>query len=330
MNNQNQSQTPKPVKDSLLNKTKKVLSSFAQKIGLKNTEEMSKTELVQSLEQREKEVKPMLAQTDSATATLKNQSLKQAKQSEINHLRDVEKQAVLKEVTQAPEQHAASSRMEEPQFVGTEEPADTWHGETGPEMPRHYGRTMLYAMPRDPNWIYLYWEISDDSKREVQDQNGEWIFETSTSIIRVYDEQGNVYQEVPVLLDAMGWYMSLPSSRDFHFELGLNAEENFIVLAKSNKISLSQAKPSDVIDEEWAVVEERFKEMLEAAASGRAGSLGASENVMPHLVTERFRIPWDIPNIHQLPSSHEFVSSHSISSHTLSGKPVQKRVMSDD
>lgn len=318
---QNKQQKDTPIKKSLLQNTKQALYQFAQMIGLQGRSKMTKAELVESLEKHENEVKPLLNQKITNTTAGKSAAVQKAKQDKIASESAVKNKAVPKEVHEPKPQDLAtsSSHMEEPVHHPATEPAEIWHGETGPDMPVQYGRSMLHAMPRDPNWVYLYWEISDDHRNAVKNQRGDWIFETSTSMLRVYDADGNVYQEVPVLLDALCWYLSLPSSRHFLFEIGLKSGEEFIGLATSNKITLSQAEPSTVTDEEWAIMEERFAEMLQSAAIGKAGTHGASEKVMPHLVAERFRIPWDVPSLHDLPSSH------SVSSHTLSSTTLQKK-----
>lgn len=201
-----------------------------------------------------------------------------------------------------------SSRETPPKPEPKPEPESVWHGEEGPELPREYGRTLLQAMPRDPNWVYLYWEISEDTRRRLMETGGEWIFEVSTPTLRIHNGDGFL-QEIPILLDAMSWYVSLPSSRDYEFELGLKQGDAFHLIARSNRISLSAAEPSGVLDEEWAMVEERFQEMLHTAGAGGFPSLQGSAEVQPHLFRHRVRVPWNITMLHNLPSSHGMVSS---------------------
>jgi len=62
------------------------------------------------------------------------------------------------------------------------------------------------------------------------------------------------------------------------------------------------------MDEEWALVEERFEEMLEHAGGVEFTSWGGSAAVMPHVLRHRVRVPWEI-SARELPSSHSVVST---------------------
>jgi len=34
-------------------------------------------------------------------------------------------------------------------------------------LPENYGITEASLLPRDPNWMFIYWEITENSKKEA-------------------------------------------------------------------------------------------------------------------------------------------------------------------
>jgi hypothetical protein len=44
-------------------------------------------------------------------------------------------------------------------------------------LPQEYGVTMAALMPRDPNWMFVYWEITPNSKARLARERGHDIFE---------------------------------------------------------------------------------------------------------------------------------------------------------
>jgi len=79
-------------------------------------------------------------------------------------------------------------------------------------LPDGYGVTMAALLPRDPNWMFIYWEITDNSKARIAREHGHDIFEKSKQVLRVHDlataEGGeNKHFDVPVMLEAKSWYV---------------------------------------------------------------------------------------------------------------------------
>ena len=310
--NKGKIETSLPLRKRLLELTKSLLYRLAQSLKIPGRSKMTKSELVESLNRRKKKVEPMLA-----TLTKPNAKV-EARESRVKEAL----KAVAETTSRLPEvmvEKMVSSQTVTPVLEKPAEPVEVWHGEEGPELPREYGRTLLRAMPRDPYWVYLYWEISEETRRQLIKEGGEWIFEVSTPLLRIVNQDG-VLQEIPILLDALSWYLSLPSSRDYEFEIGLKAGETFYLIARSNKVSLPPSQPSSVTDEEWAILESRFEEMLEAAATGGLQPFGGS-GVQPHLFRQRIRMPWNITMLHHLPTSQfQSISSSVWPSSTTFGK----------
>ncbi|HOI43518.1 MAG TPA: DUF4912 domain-containing protein, partial [Elusimicrobiales bacterium] len=77
-------------------------------------------------------------------------------------------------------------------------------------LPEGYGETEAVLLPRDPNWMYLYWEITEATRAGVRKAHGENVFDTSLQVVRVYDMTAadgaggahHRYFDIPVRLEA--------------------------------------------------------------------------------------------------------------------------------
>ena len=54
-------------------------------------------------------------------------------------------------------------------------------------LPESYGNTEAALLPRDPNWMFIYWEITDNSKANIAKEHGHDVFEKARHVLRVYD-----------------------------------------------------------------------------------------------------------------------------------------------
>ncbi len=297
--------------------TKKTLYNLAQAVGIRGRSSMSKSQLVDALEENGYEIKPMVNSIQKETPhpnpvqkktpiVPKEIPSKPPVQSEFTESQPIPSQTAfpLPEEKRKISQESISSSSSESVPVKEPESGTVWGGEEGPELPPKYGETILRALVRDPHWIYLYWEISEDTKDKLRGAEGEWIFDISESVLRVYAENQELIQEIPVLLDAMNWYISLQANRTYEFQLGLKGNDGaYHLLASSNPVTLPPDKPSEVEDEEWTVVEEQFSEMLQTSGGLDITSWGGSADVMPHILRNRIRVPWNLPSSFW-PSSH--------------------------
>jgi len=111
--------------------------------------------------------------------------------------------------------------------------------------------TRVVFLPRDPQWAYVFWEISD-SDREQAFQAG-----ASQLCLRVADVTGlseggrhpHTLQEVPVDSHATEWYLPVPlSDRDYRVELGYRVNGNgWISLAHSSVARVPALHPSEQV-----------------------------------------------------------------------------------
>ncbi len=150
-------------------------------------------------------------------------------------------------------------------------------GNTGPEaehkaLPEGYGTTEAALLPRDPNWMFIYWEITDNSMKNVRSRHGEDVFKKGRPVIRVYDvspghdgDSGGRYFDIPVMLEAKSWYINVQEAgRAYCCEVGLALPDgSFVGLVKTNTVNLPAGRVSDVTDEKWMAVTEDFDKLLQ-------------------------------------------------------------------
>jgi len=134
---------------------------------------------------------------------------------------------------------------------------------------RAYSATEAALLPRDPNWMFIYWEITDASKAAVRKTHGQDIFEKAGAVIRVYDmtsaDGARRHFDVPVMIDAKNWYVNVQEAgRPYSCEVGLVTPEGaFIGIVKTNTVNLPAGRVSEVMDEKWMSVTPDFDKLLQ-------------------------------------------------------------------
>lgn len=136
-------------------------------------------------------------------------------------------------------------------------------------LPAGYGTTEAILLPRDPNWMFIYWEITGDSRKEACRVHGADIFRQGRQVIRVHQAAANAgdgkYFDIPVMHDAKNWYVNVQESGGAYYcEVGLALPDGvFISLVKTNTVNLPAGRVSDVTDENWMAVTADFDKLLQ-------------------------------------------------------------------
>ncbi|MFA5320481.1 MAG: DUF4912 domain-containing protein [Candidatus Omnitrophota bacterium] len=135
------------------------------------------------------------------------------------------------------------------------------------ELPCSYGKDKLVIHPRDPHWIYSYWEVIPGTYDSLRGRLGEDFYKAK-KILRIYDVSNIVfnsrnahkYFDIEVGPDALSWYIHVQEAgRSWCVDLGLRLPNGeFITILRSNVISTPLDGPSWITDEEWMVPEELF------------------------------------------------------------------------
>jgi hypothetical protein len=156
----------------------------------------------------------------------------------------------------------------------------------GARVPESYEQTYLYALPRDPEWIYLYWEFEEKTLGSIRQSMGTETYELSKRILRLIDITGIEYRgdnawsttDIEINTYANNWYLKAPEpGRRYLIECGHLAPDGaFYLITRSNPVDLPRGSVSDVSDEQWMTA--HTDELIEA--SGLRRRIGASEEIV--------------------------------------------------
>jgi len=133
-----------------------------------------------------------------------------------------------------------------------------------PDLPNGYGDSRIVLMPRDPQWAYTYWDVSNEHKEELRRQGGQQL------ALRIYDvtdinidfQSPHSIQEYPSDELAREWYLPVPvSDRDYIIDIGYRCSDGrWLVLARSARVHVPPVYPSDWIEDVFITV--NFEEDL--------------------------------------------------------------------
>lgn len=151
----------------------------------------------------------------------------------------------------------------------------------GGDLPSKYFDNRIVLLARDPNWMFSYWEITENKINEIKEKYGNDIFIQAKSVLRVHDVSGIEFSgknshrffDIPVRLEVRNWYVNVADSgRSYCIELGLRKPNGeFILLARSNIVTLPAGKVSEIIDEKWAMIQDDFDKLYHLSGVDRIG-----------------------------------------------------------
>lgn len=132
------------------------------------------------------------------------------------------------------------------------------------ELSHGYNEDKIVLMVRDPYWVFTYWEVTP---ARIEKEKA-WFGWNSKLCVRLYDITGVQFNGANAIgyfdqevYERLGnWYFDLGRpTHSFCAELGLlSPEGRFLTLARSNYITMPRDGVSDVLDEEWMLLEEDF------------------------------------------------------------------------
>jgi uncharacterized protein len=155
----------------------------------------------------------------------------------------------------------------------------------------------IIAMVRDPYWLHTYWELSRSTLARAQAALGQ-DWHTARPILRLMDVTSEDttaaserhVRDIEIHGGVNNWYIDVAvPPRSFRVDLGYLARRGkFFVLARSNVVTTPKAGASDVLDENWASVQEQFQKIYSQSGGGN-GSPASHD--LRDLFEERLRRP---------------------------------------
>ncbi|MBE9146931.1 DUF4912 domain-containing protein, partial [Planktothrix mougeotii] len=126
------------------------------------------------------------------------------------------------------------------------------------DLPIGYGESQIVMMPRDPEWAYAYWDVSNEHKEMCRRQGGQQL------ALRIYDvtdielksQSPHSIQEYPCDELAREWYLPVPvSDRDYVVEIGYRCVDGrWLGLARSAATRIPPVYPAEWIDDQFITV----------------------------------------------------------------------------
>jgi hypothetical protein len=164
-------------------------------------------------------------------------------------------------------------------YLGVEESPEL---DEGFKYPETHGENIITLMVRDPYWLFTYWEFSPDIDSELAARIAEEDLEKSRIVLRVYDVTGTdldnpvSYHDIDIARGARNWYINVMRvERDYCVDIGvITPDGTFIVIARSNRVSLPPVGPSEAVDEKWVTLEALTEHYEQSGGGPSSGSGG--------------------------------------------------------
>ena len=214
-------------------------------LAQKEAVEKAEKERIQQEQKRQAEERRRLSQAEF----LKRQEAEAAEpenQQELRQQRFQEQQLRDKEVKQSQADLTTSNaELTDKTLIGVDQEL--------PDLPSSYGESRIVLMPRDPQWAYTYWDVTNEHKQSLREQGGQVL------VLRLYDvtstkmvpQETHSVQEYPCDELAREWYLPISvSDRDYLLEIGYRCVDgHLLVIASSAPVRIPPAYPSDWVED---------------------------------------------------------------------------------
>ncbi|MCI8396511.1 MAG: DUF4912 domain-containing protein [Clostridia bacterium] len=108
------------------------------------------------------------------------------------------------------------------------------------DLPYRYNQTIVKILAQTPTTLFVYWDISDEDRKSLNDKYGENFFYESRPILVVHNTTHNYTFEIEINDFANSWYIRTQEPNcDYVIELGrkfYNNSQEYIYINSSNGI----------------------------------------------------------------------------------------------
>lgn len=118
------------------------------------------------------------------------------------------------------------------------------------DLPFRYNQTVVKILAQTPNSLFIYWDISDEDRKKLQETYGKHVFEITRPVLIVHNTTMNYYFEIDINDFANSWYLHINDSKcDYNVELGrrpIPINPNYIHFDEDeikNNITFEDIKP---------------------------------------------------------------------------------------
>lgn len=118
------------------------------------------------------------------------------------------------------------------------------------DLPYRYNQTVIKILSQTPKTLFIYWEISDEDKKNFENQYGKNFFQDTRPVLIIHNKTLNYKFEVEINDFANSWYLHVEDSKcEYQIELGRRPNtknqkinSDYIYVTTSNQIESSNDK----------------------------------------------------------------------------------------
>ena len=89
------------------------------------------------------------------------------------------------------------------------------------DLPYRYNQTIVKVLAQTPTNLFIYWDISDEDRKNYKEQYGEDFFETTKPVLVIHNTTMNYSYEIDINDFANSWYLHVHDAKcDYKIELG--------------------------------------------------------------------------------------------------------------
>lgn len=115
------------------------------------------------------------------------------------------------------------------------------------DLPYRYNQTIIKVLSQTPKTLFIYWEISDEDRKNFENQYGKNFFQDTKPVLIIYNHTLNYKFEVEINDFANSWYLHVADSKcEYQIELGRRPyirnekiNTDYIYVTTSNQIESS-------------------------------------------------------------------------------------------
>lgn len=134
-----------------------------------------------------------------------------------------------------------------------------------PDLKQTYGKDKIVALPVNPEWIYFYWDFSNQTKNLLEEINEKKL----KSVLRVYDvtyiifNRNNAHKswDYELNTDTRNYYINVPfADASYIAEIGyIDEKGEFIPVLRSNSVHTPPRNFSSRTEERWLELDSGYK-----------------------------------------------------------------------
>lgn len=253
---------PKNTKDltekKVVSKSKKITNKSAEKPKASSKKTVAKKETAKSEKSTVAKTKKASTKTTTSKTTAKASTTKKTTSSAVKKASNTAKKATTKKASTkkttastakkatntAKKTAVKSTKKTTTKKAVTKKPTNKSNVIEYYDLPYRYNETVVKILAQTPTTLFVYWDISDEDRKNYINKFGENFFENTIPVLLVKNKTLNYSFEIEINDFANSWYFNVNDSKcDYEIELGRKAKlnkidlpNNYIPVTSSNVI----------------------------------------------------------------------------------------------